>query len=167
MLKIILVSSLVSASFVTTTFVATGRVHYSGLQIQQPLGFAFKMTPDPSNIWSCHEEITPTKPQKSQSFPIVVDFDNNGKMDTEYKGVRVMITDIQIIGGANVEFDIADSAGKRWNLPSFSHNNRVFYEKSFTTPLVLPVGSELKIEAVWPNNPSRFIVNIIGRLVTL
>jgi len=157
---------LVSCAFGMFT-IAAPRLVYSDLQLQSPPGSAFKMTPDPSNIWSFHEDIIPTGTK--QSFPVIVDFDNNGKMDTEHKGARVMITDIQIYGTARGDtIDIADSSGKRWRciIDRYGADNR-FYEKSFTTPIVIPFGSDLKLEYSANNSAARFTVHMIGRLVTL
>jgi hypothetical protein len=163
MIKIILISSLVSASLASTAFMAAGRVHYSGLQLQTPFGSAFKMTPDPSNIWSYHEDVTPAK-----SVQIVIDFDNDGKMDTSHKDVRVMITDVQVIGSApGDKHELVDSTGVRWEMVLNRENNRTSYEKSFTTPLVLPVGSKLEWRYSPLNSGVPFKINLIGRLVTL
>jgi len=161
-----MIKTIILASCVCGVFTLSGpRIVYSDLQLQSPPGSAFKMTPDPSNIWSFHQEISPS--QKIQSFPVVVDFDNNGKMDSEHKGARVLLTDIQIIGGGG-QFDISDSTGKRWHCIVATHSPNVsFYEKSFTTPLVIPVGSDLKIEYKALNSPDKFTVHLIGRLVTL
>ena len=150
-----------------TAMVAAPRFVYSDLQFQSPTGSAFKMTPDPANIWSFHEDFRPS--QKQQAFPVVVDFDNNGKMDTEHKGARVMITDIQIVGAARYDYvEIADSNGSRWRCILDRHGSDTrHYEKSFTTPLVLPVGSDLKLNYRALNSPTPFTVHLIGRLVTL
>jgi hypothetical protein len=177
MLKIILLTSVVSVSCFSA-----GRVHYSGLQIQQPLGTAFKMTPDPSNIWSFHEtyKITQTG---SHSVKVLVDFDNNGKMDTEYKDVRVMITDISIdragnrfLGNAPLLYDLflVDDKGKRWSptlIGSFAdHVGVVHYCDALRTPLVLPVDSGLRVEFYAKRLggvQDDVHIQLIGRLVTL
>ena len=75
-------------------FFANPYVVYSGIQAQQPVGTAFKMTPDPSNIWSWHHTVT-VKPNTTVTVPVVIDFDKNGKMDTEYSFTRVLVTDLQ------------------------------------------------------------------------
>jgi len=163
MIKTIILASCAFGMFT----IAAPRLVYSSLQLQSPPGSAFKMTPDPSNIWSFHEDITPTGTK--QSFPVIVDFDNNGKMDTEHKGARVMITDIQIYGTARGDtIDIADSSGKRWRciIDRYGVDYRS-YEKSFTTPIVIPFGSDLKLEYSANHSAARFTVHMIGRLVTL
>ena len=80
-----------------------------------------------------------------------------------------MITDIQIYGTARGDtIDIADSSGKRWRciIDRYGVDYRS-YEKSFTTPIVIPVGSDLKLEYSANNSAARFTVHMIGRLVTL
>jgi len=182
MIKTILISSLVSASLASTAFMAAGRVHYSGLQLQTPFGSAYKMTPDPSNIWSFHETYTITKGGK-HSIPVLVDFDKNGKMDTEHKDVRVLITDISIRRGLRVDAEtnglqhlsIADDKGDRWSpaFAGYSAQNVVFplYVDHLVTPIALPVDSGLKVEfTASPSGSSGqnvVHIHIIGRLVTL
>ena len=46
-------------------------------------------------------------------------------------------------------------------------NNRTSYEKSFTTPIVLPVGSKLEWRYSPLNSGGPFKINLIGRLATL
>ena len=174
MIKIILISSLVSASLVSTTFMAAGRVHYSGLQIQHPIGSAFKMTPDHSNIWSFHETVTiPANSSKKYTVSVKVDFDNNGKMDTEYKELRVSITDMLFLdAGASLQAGtvlIRDDSGPRWVLSRPSSSD-LRYVDHLTTPLVLPVDSGLVVEFTASNssNSSKSVqIHLIGRLVTL
>ncbi len=160
-LKLTLFGTLVGAAFF-----AGGTTVYSGLQIQNPLGSAFKMTPDPSNIWSHHESVSPSN---GLTIPIVIDFDNNGKMDTEHKGVRVMITDIQVVGSASGDrHEIVDSTGVRWKCILMRNGNSpMYYERSFETPIVLPVGSKLEWKYTPLNSGNPFTINLIGRLTTM
>ncbi len=70
---------------------------------------------------------------------------NDGKMDTSHKDVRIMITDVQVIGSApGNKHELVDSTGVRWEMALNRENNRTSYEESFTTPIVLPVGSKLE-----------------------
>jgi hypothetical protein len=182
----VIARQLLIASLASTAFMAAERVHYSGLQIQQPLGTAFKMTPDPSNIWSFHETYKITKSGK-HSVPVLVDFDNNGKMDTEHKDVRVMITDMVIRRGSGTisqsryllnNLTIVDGSGPRW-LPAFrsgigeksTFGSFIVHEwgEHLVTPLVLPVDSSLAIEfdASVSNLVDDVHIHLIGRLVTL
>lgn len=177
MIKTIILASCAFGMFT----IAAPRLVYSDLQLQSPPGSAFKMTPDPSNIWSFHEDITPTGTK--QSFPVIVDFDNNGKMDTEYKDVRVMITDISIdragnrfLGNAPLLSDLflVDDKGKRWSptlTGSFAdHVGVVHYRDALRTPLVLPVDSGLRVEFYAKRLggvQDDVHIQLIGRLVTL
>jgi hypothetical protein len=176
--------SLIIGTALSAAFLAGGRVHYSALQIQTPMGSAVKVTPDPSNIWSFHETYTITASGK-HSIPVVVDFDKNGRMDTELDQVRVLITDVSIKRGtiaSNYSGDLKDLAlksddGPIW-IPSFAgwhrrqDSNLFHYADHLSTPLALPVGSKLSVqfEAVLLSGAqyhNEVHIHIIGRLVTL
>ena len=94
MLKVLALLFAVAAGC-AATFVA-GSTVYSPFQFQLPLP-GLKVTPDPANIWSWHSNISlpPTTKLTTLFEQVLVDFDNNGKMDTEYPELRVLITDIQ------------------------------------------------------------------------
>jgi hypothetical protein len=164
MIKLILLSSVISAAFF-----AGGRVHYSGLQLQQPFGSAFKMTPDPSNIWSHHETIARSA-GGINTVTILVDFDNDGKMDSLHKGVRILVTDISIRANADAtQFELVDDTGTRWVIPyrNRASNSFFYFGDHLLTPLAVPVGSGLKLTYSCRQGGERVDVHVIGRLVTL
>lgn len=165
MLKLALVFSM----GVVTTFYAAGRVTYSGVQQQLFLGAGLKVTPDPSNIWSFHETYTWSR-LGTYSIPVLVDFDKNGKMDTELTGARVLITDIliQLEGSSGlVKAVIKDSQGVRWAVrwltPSIGNATG---SEHLVTPIALPIGSDLRVELT-TNTAGRAHINLIGRLVSM
>jgi hypothetical protein len=176
MLKLALMLGAMGAAFF-----AGSRTIYSALQLQVPFGTAIKMTPDPANIWSWHDTLTLPKNTASKTFPVMVDFDNNGKMDTELKDVRVMITDMQVsypAGSAQhwqtMRVTIRDASGILWDMtPTTWHyqQQRFGYETHLATPLALPVASNLDVEMLLPygavNEDMVVTVHLIGRLVTL
>ncbi len=157
-----------------TVFVANaGRVHHSGLQPQLFNGTAMKVAPDPSNAWSFHETVTIPKGTRPYSVPVVVDFDNNKRMDTEIKAARVVITDVQILcrdGNVSaIAIELVDDTGVLWSLPTVTDPGEASVH--FATPLVLPVDSALNLR-FHTENPSTtrigtLYVNMIGRLVTM
>jgi hypothetical protein len=147
--------------------VTTGNTIYSAFQFQWPAGTALKVTPDPANAWSWHKDI----PQQSQRFfeTVLVDFDQNGRMDTEYENLRVLITDVQVTNGAGTIW-LGDGSQRRWRIypPQIpgGYGGVFGAESHFTTPLVLPAYSELKIEFEGGSGAGCHI-DIIGRVVTL
>ncbi|MHC4078562.1 MAG: hypothetical protein ACYST0_09015 [Planctomycetota bacterium] len=153
---------------------ASPRLVYSAIQAQQPVGTAFKMTPDPSNIWSFHETVTLQK-RSSTTVPVVVDFDADGKMDTQHAFARLLITDLQTAAERSydeVRVVLRDNIGPRWRFgTALGGSNPPVYRPSnvhLTTPLSIPVGSDLKVDISNPGlNPVTVQINIIGRLVTL
>ncbi len=164
MLKLILLSSFISAAFF-----AGGRAHYSGLQLQQPFGSAFKMAPDPSNIWSHHETITRSA-SGINTVKILVDFDNDGKMDSQHKDVRILVTDISIRANADAtQFELLDDTGTRWVIPfkNRASNGYSYFGDHLQTPLAVPVDSGLKLRFTARSGGERVDVHVIGRLVTL
>jgi hypothetical protein len=178
MLKLALMLGAMGAAFF-----AGGRTIYSALQLQVPFGTAIKMTPDPANIWSWHDTLTLPKNTLTKAFPVMVDFDNNGKMDTELKDVRVMITDMQVSSlnlnansydPARFRIHIRNGDGVLWDLSPIHHTSssyRFGYEAHLATPLSLPVSSTLDIELTSVDsalgNDQAVNVHLIGRLVTL
>jgi hypothetical protein len=166
MLKLIILGS-----FVSLAYLAGGRSTYSAVQCQYPTGYAFKFAPDPSNIWSFHESISVNASQ-SVDVPVLVDFDSNGRMDTEYAAARVLITDIQVRSRLSSVI-LLDNQGERWDISpetvssggNYAFTNR---ETHFTTPLALPIGSNLKVRVRNYNNATEpTTIHIVGRLVTL
>ncbi|MHC4078561.1 MAG: hypothetical protein ACYST0_09010 [Planctomycetota bacterium] len=167
MIKTLLLLTGISGLFVF----ASPRLVYSAIQAQQPVGTAFKMTPDPSNIWSFHEAVTLQK-RSSTTVPVVVDFDADGKMDTQHAFARLLVTDMQAADSSGimaVHVTLQDNIGSRWIFTT-SQNAEVQSPSSvhLTTPLSIPVGSDLKVRISNPGNfPVTVQINIIGRLVTL
>ena len=161
-----------------------GRTVYSPLGVSIPEGAALKVTPDPANIWSFHEELT-IAGNATTSVDVLVDFDGNGLMDTENPSLRVLITDMQVTmraGSGTGRGDpipiihLQDGAGVRWNLTPIPHAGTQFDVLGVTTathlatPLALPVGSDLTLEIsnTDPNSRSRVLaINLIGRVVNL
>ena len=96
-------------------------------------------------------------------------------MDTELTDSRVVITDIQIAGGSRSDrYEIRSSDGPLWMCHPFLEDGLQGpgYEHSFTTPLVLPVDSELNLRMIlWSlqtgqtGQPTRFLIR--GRIVKL
>ena len=154
-----------------TAFYAGGRTVYSGLQAQLFPGTSLKMAPDPSNIWSFHETVT-LLANKKLSVPVLVDFDNNKKMDTELSFARVLITDMQVTflqpGGIQTA-NLQDDKGIRWNLRPVvaDRTSRRNVSYHLTTPLALPISSGLKIVLKSINSPTTVTINLIGRLVSM
>ncbi|MHC4078927.1 MAG: hypothetical protein ACYST0_10870 [Planctomycetota bacterium] len=169
MIKTLLLLTGISGLFVF----ASPRLVYSAIQAQQPVGTAFKMTPDPSNIWSFHQTVSIKK--GAVTLPVLVDFDADGKMDTRHAFARLLVTDMQALAGDTAmpfQVTLRDNVGKRWILRSVvgGSNPRVFGPASahLTTPLSIPVGSDLKVEIHNLGSVEVTVdVNIIGRLVTL
>jgi hypothetical protein len=161
-LKILLVVLLA----MTAAFGAGGRLAYSGLQAQLFSGAGIKTLPDPSNIWSFHEAVVTTN--GTVDVPVVVDFDNNGRMDSELKWARVYVTDVQGFtpGPAFISgMSIHDDSGPRWVIDVGTSGQ--VREHRFETPLVVPVDSKLFVR-VQTSQPSVAVtINMIGRLVTL
>lgn len=151
-----------------TTFFAAPRLVYSGLQQQLFLGAGLKVAPDPSNVWSFHETVT--LGSGLTHVPVVVDFDKNGKMDTELKAARVMVTDVQIYatGGTAGAPLLTDSGGTRWVFPELggSGGRPPQVTVHFATPLVLPIDSGLTVTFRGVGGV-QVTINMIGRLVTM
>ena len=102
----------------------------------------------------------------------VIDFDNNGKMDTDTLAFRVLITDMQVraTGAINklIHVHLLDDTGIRWELTPTPAP--VSY--SLSSPLALPINSKLRIEVktgpyTGGSTQSPLSVNLIGRLVSM
>ena len=149
-------------------FFAGPRLTYSGLQVQVPFGTALKVTPDGSNIWTWHHEQT-----GSGTTEVVVDFDNNGRMDTENPCFRVLITDIQLswafFSRASLERLVLriDQGPVLWNLLDVTSPAGGIDHRTFSTPLPVPTAARLVLEAVNYDSNDVMQVRIIGRLVNL
>ena len=109
-------------------------------------------------------------------MPVVVDFDNNKRMDTEIDAARVLITDVQIKvrdEAATVRYiELVDDTGIRWNFRQLSYREvEAGGETSvhFATPPVLPIDSalHLRFETSAQSAYSTVYINMIGRLVTM
>lgn len=159
MLKgIVLVASCAAAAFAGGS---VPRTVYSAPQISLPIGASFKVTPDPANIWSWNESLTGSgSPHSSQ---VLVDMNGDGRMDTTDPHVRVLITDAQIWPAG--EAIIRDDSGNRWRLEAWLGSDGST-EVHFSTPIVLPIGSQLWVDSFFNNSPG-FHIHLIGRVVNL
>jgi hypothetical protein len=163
--------SCAAAGAVVSTFV--GRTEYStSLRASIPFGSAVKVTTDPSNVWSWHHRFTGAQPQVLQSADVLVDINGDQVMDTANSFLRLLITDLQLVsadGSAGAgAVRIHDSEGVRLAASVGSGNaSGNVHHVSLATPIVLPVGSSLRVE-LEPLSAARFFeVNMIGRVVNL
>ena len=128
MIKFVVLSlALVGGSYLTF---GPGRTVYSGVSVGLPIGAAQKVTPDPGSIWSFHETVT-VAPGSTAVVPVLVDFDGNGVMDTEYPTLRVLVTDMQAVDSGRVDLGnrrlpassvtLVDSQGPRWDFTPLAH----------------------------------------------
>lgn len=181
MLKVLLsFGALFAGSY---TAVTVSRTVYSGIGIALPVGAALKSTPDPANIWSWHETIT-IDPNATVNADVLVDFDQNGRMDSEIAEMRVLITDMQVSitpvrsddSQSFPEVLLLDAGGVRWDLTPVPHAGTqtglrgIASTAHLSTPLVLPVGSGLTVRATngGTNAATRVLrVNMVGRVVNL
>ena len=108
--------------------------------------------------------------------------DDNGVMGAAHPHARIIVTDIQVWGNAfaNGTVPLAgtlrDSSGMRWSLTLvanyFSGSTRASVPTAYhlTTPLVLPVGSDLWVDLTSSTSLlTAFVdvdVQLIGRFVT-
>jgi hypothetical protein len=158
-----------------------GDTIYSAFQFQIPHRTSLKVTPDAANVWSWHKEILVHNTGgglASHRERVLVDFDSNGRMDTEDSRVRVTVTDVQVvvlgIGPGTLNAWLSDNAGPRWYVMARHRSARDWQELSgfqdhLTTPLVLRPDSDLFVDLQFSNtlNPLRIVVNLIGRETTL
>ncbi|MFY9344290.1 MAG: hypothetical protein WAT39_17495 [Planctomycetota bacterium] len=169
MLKTALIAIACSAATASAMFVYVGRSEYStNFQADVPYGAAFKVTPDPANVWSWHHTFTNVGVGTPQVADVLVDMNGDLIMDTVHDIVRVMITDVQVFNSGNnagVAW-IVDSGGKRLacGIGQYTGSGPVQHI-SLTTPIVLPVGSFLHVEMLGLNGGGAYEVNLIGRIV--
>ena len=148
----------------TAVLVFDGRSVYSSqFQVDVPFGSAVKTTVDPANIWSWHHSFA-----VSGTADVLVDINGNNVMDTEDAFVRVIVTDIEIVGasiGTPSTAWIRDGVGRRFAVGhSQGQGAALVHHVALSTPIVLPVGSPLSVE-VQAGTPVE--VNLVGRVVNL
>ena len=177
MLKTILLC--VTCSAVTfATVVYSGRtVQSAPFQMDIPYGSAVKMTPDPANIWSWHQDFHNVAAGVPGTANVLVDFDGNGVMDTENSWLRVVVTDIELVSRNRYLSlaTISDGTGKRYSISAGNMDPNggqtatpMSQHITLSTPLVLPVGSPLQVTVEnFLNGNGDFEVNLIGRIVNL
>ena len=115
-----------TAVLVVSSLLGGGSTVYSAFQIQVPSRTALKVTTDPANVWSWHREIMLGSGGGTLRERVLVDFDGNGRMDTEDPDLRVTVTDMQCalqnISFGNFQLPqtltvwISDGVHKRWIL---------------------------------------------------
>ncbi|MEZ5989763.1 MAG: hypothetical protein R3F30_11690 [Planctomycetota bacterium] len=179
MLKLALIAFSASLGLGTVAFFAGPVMTYSGLQPQLPFGTAIKVTPDGSNVWSWTETIT-----QDGTYEVLVDFDKNGRMDSENKCFRVLVTDMQatfhqgegrhfLKAGDGVYLEATNgwtwSLGERVKPLALSNANDLFDSSfSLATPLVVPTGEKLRVKVSGLyNDTNRIMVTLVGRVVNL
>ena len=163
MLKVGLLVLACSTLSATAVFVFSGRSVYSSqFQVDIPFGSAVKTTVDPANIWSWHHSFP-----AAGTVDVLVDINGNNVMDTENPLVRVVITDLEIVGTNNstpLWAWIRDGVGRRY---AVGHGQgmgaALVHHVALSTPIVLPVGSPLSVEVVG----GLCEVNLVGRVVNL
>jgi len=150
--------------------VKTGETVYSRFQMQLFPGAGLKVMQDPANVWSWHKQY----PGANASESVLVDFDQNGRMDTEDPDVRVILTDVMVTqtnpvtSTAGLSLTLAGSQGLRLDL-RMAEGREQTLQAHLVTPLVLPVRSDLVL-TITPGNQSpgpNASVTLIGRVVTL
>jgi hypothetical protein len=169
MLKTVLIALACSAATATAVLTYTGRtVQSSPFQLDIPYGAGLKTTTDPANVWSWHHEFTSPPSWQPVTVNVLVDFDGNNVMDTEYSWLRVMVTDMEIVtNGAPGTAWILDGTGKRLAVGTAGvQNNGGVGHVALSSPIVLPVGSPLQVQLV-PFGTATFEVHLVGRVVSL
>ena len=176
-----------TAILLLTALLGGGHTVYSAFQIQVPGRTSLKVTPDAASIWSWHKEIQLPNPPGgglgTHRERVLVDFDGNGRMDTEDPEVRVTVTDLQVVllptnGSLNlpqvIRVWLASDATKRWYLlarqPTVSQNasEHCDYQSYLSTPIVLTPNSDLFVDFEYgPNTGVLCVVSLIGREVVL
>jgi hypothetical protein len=157
----------IACSAVTATaFVYVGRTTYSSaFQADFPINSAIKVTPDSGNVWSWHHQFV--HPSGSPTVAdVLVDFNGDQVMDTVHDEIRVLVTDLQLVGeiGHIAWARVVDSGGKRLAAGIGGHQTAGAVQHiSLTTPIVLPVGSFLRVEI--SGDGGTYEVNLIGRVV--
>lgn len=164
-----------TAILVVSSFLGGGSTVYSAFQIQLPSRTSLKVTPDAANVWSWHKEIGLPRTGSVVRERVLIDFDGNGRMDTEDPELRVTVTDMQFVMPTGFQFFgamtawLVDSQGRRWALfVADQYTPRTFQPQNLTTPLVIPHRSDLFVEITYdPTAPSSVSVNLVGREVVL
>jgi len=153
----------------TTAFFFAGPITlYSGFQGKFPFGSGIKVLPDGTNIWSWHHT------QVGDGVTeVVVDFDNNGRMDTENHCFRVLVTDMQ------ARYFWQPSSNPPPSIFLLDDSNTVLWDMSagmqlgpspsyhLATPLAVPIGSKLRIAVSHINTNTPMYLTLIGRIVNL
>jgi hypothetical protein len=160
---------------VVSSLLGSGHTVYSAFQIQVPSRTALKVTTDPANVWSWHKEIVLPRTSSVIRERVLVDFDGNGRMDTEDPEIRVTVTDMQFVMPAGFQFFgamtawLVDSHGRRWALlVADQYTPRTMQPHNLVTPLVVPHRSELFVEIIYdPTAPQSVSVNLVGREIVL
>jgi hypothetical protein len=163
MLKVGLLVLACSTVSATVVFGFSGRtVHSSQFQVDIPFGSAIKTTVDPANIWSWHHFFP-----AAGTADVLVDINGNNVMDTENPLVRVVITDLELVGTYNsspVTAWIRDGVGRRYAMGhGQGQGTALVHHVALSTPIVLPVGSPLSVEV----QGGLCEVNLVGRVVNL
>ncbi|MGC6487809.1 MAG: hypothetical protein ACON4Z_09210 [Planctomycetota bacterium] len=167
-MKTLLITSFLGATATTAMVVPGESMRAMGLQLAQPAGAALDASPAANGqTWSW------TGP--ADGTPILIDVDGDGVMDTGASGQCVVITDAQVHRDATVDcdwsVDIVDSSGPRWRLQNSYPAGHVSALDSqfFRTPIVLPAGSDLVIQADGVPSDAAWTptVTLIGRVVDL
>jgi hypothetical protein len=164
MIKVGLLVLACSTFSATAVLVFSGRTVYSSqFQVDVPFGSAVKTTVDPANIWSWHHSF-----QASGTVDVLVDINGNSVMDTENPFVRVIVTDLEIVGTQNSSPSTAwirDGVGRRYAVGhGQGQGTAPVHHVALSTPIVLPVGSPLSVE-LQAGSPCE--VNLVGRVVNL
>ena len=169
MLKTILFGITCSAVTFATVVYSGRTVHSSQFQLDIPYYSAIKTTPDPANIWSWHHDFACGSGLPPITVNALVDFDGNGVMDTENVWLRVVVTDLEIVGiGTNPSpalLTISDGTSHLYS--AFTSVAQRAEHVALATPIVLPVGSQLQVTVDDFNQFSSYQVNLIGRIVNL
>ncbi len=137
-------------------------VHSTQFQVDFPFGSAVKTTVDPANIWSWHHSF-----QASETVDVLVDINGNNVMDTENPLVRVIITDIELVGtqlSSPSTAWIRDGVGRRFAAGhGQGFGTGLVHHVALSTPIVLPIGSPLSVEV----QGGLCEVHLVGRVVNL
>ena len=157
------------AAFTAAGFAAgSGRILYSPLQPAVPFGASIKMTPDPSSIWSWHEDVTASG---NLTIPVFIDIDGNGEMDTNDPWRRVLVTDMQFVGTTGLFLRVAliDENGDLWDMTQLGSQNPTTNQTyHLSTPLVLTPMSTLSVDLeAAPSTAYRARIHLVGRVVNL
>lgn len=168
-MKTLLITSFLGATATTALVVPGESMADMGLQLAQPAEAAFGGPNGgvAGQTWSW------TGP--ADGTLILIDVDGDGRMDTSESGRCVVITDAQVRRDDGVAcdwtVDIVDSSGPRWRLQNSYPAGHVsgLDSQFFRTPIVLPTGSNLVVEAggVPADVDWTPTVTLIGRVVDL